>query len=170
METLLVAARPRELFWGKCLAMGVLGLAQLSLFLGFGALCYHFLVPEDFLIMGMPLSLSAPSCLCAYFLLGYRIGAQLVTGEDVNSAMMPVMISMVRGVWRRLERQRRLVPHCPLDSVCLAVLKKRAGAVEYCHFHLNACGGNCILSVLRLYSIFLHYGTRLKLRDIKKKS
>jgi ABC-2 type transport system permease protein len=57
METLLVAARPRELFWGKCLAMGVLGLAQLSLFLGFGALCYHFLVPEDFLIMGMPLSL-----------------------------------------------------------------------------------------------------------------
>ncbi len=105
METLVVAAKPRDLFWGKCLAMGALGLAQLALFIAFGALGYHLLIPDDFLIMGMPLSLSAFTWKTAllvlvYFLLGYLLyvvmnaacGAMVSRAEDMNSALMPVMM------------------------------------------------------------------------------
>lgn len=196
METLLVAARPRDLFWGKCLAMGVLGLAQLSLFLGFGALCYHFLVPEDFLIMGMPLSLSAFTftsavLVLAYFLLGYLLyvvlnaasGAMVSRAEDVNSAMMPVMmISMVAfyvaygGALSGSGALSRIALWIPFASPFLMPFRLLNEQVPWSDIAISISTlvvGIAILSVLslRLYSIsVLHYGTRLKLRDIKKKS
>lgn len=176
--------------------MGVLGLAQLSLFLGFGALCYHFLVPEDFLIMGMPLSLSAFTftsavLVLAYFLLGYLLyvvlnaasGAMVSRAEDVNSAMMPVMmISMVAfyvaygGALSGSGALSRIALWIPFASPFLMPFRLLNEQVPWSDIAISISTlvvGIAILSVLslRLYSIsVLHYGTRLKLRDIKKKS
>jgi ABC-2 type transport system permease protein len=109
METLIVSAKPSHILIGKCLGMGALGLAQLSSFLLVAAVGYQLFVPRDFMLMGMPLSLSAFTLSSAllvliYFILGYSLyavmnavcGALVDKIEDLNSAMMPVMfISMI---------------------------------------------------------------------------
>lgn len=105
METLVVSARPSRILIGKCLAMGAAGLAQFAGVLVFAAVCYRLLVPADFTLLGMPLSLSSltlPSALLIvlYFLLGYSLyavmnavcGASVSKIEDLNSAMLPVML------------------------------------------------------------------------------
>ncbi len=109
METLIVSAKPSHILIGKCLGMGFLGLVQLSAFLITASVGYRLFVPEDFTLMGMPLSLSAFTLSSAilvliYFVLGYSLyavmnavcGALVDKIEDLNSAMMPVMfISMI---------------------------------------------------------------------------
>lgn len=109
METLIVSAKPSHILIGKCLGMGALGLAQLSSFLLAAAVGYQLFIPKDFLLMGMPLSLSAFTLssgllVLIYFILGYSLyavmnavcGALVDKIEDLNSAMMPVMfISMI---------------------------------------------------------------------------
>lgn len=105
METLVVSAKPSRILIGKCLAMGAAGLAQFAGVLIFAYACYRLLVPADFTLMGMPLSLSSltlPSALLIvlYFLLGYSLyavmnavcGASVSKIEDLNSAMLPVML------------------------------------------------------------------------------
>ncbi len=105
METLVVSAKPSRILIGKCLGMGALGLIQFSVILLFSAFCYQLLIPADFLLMGMPLSLSAFTVSSAvlvlvYFVLGYSLyavmnavsGALVSKIEDLNSAMMPVML------------------------------------------------------------------------------
>lgn len=105
METLVVSAKPSRILIGKCLAMGAAGLAQFAGVLIFAYACYRLLVPADFTLMGLPLSfasLTLPSALLIvlYFLLGYSLyavmnavcGASVSKIEDLNSAMLPVML------------------------------------------------------------------------------
>ncbi|MBN1892719.1 MAG: ABC transporter permease, partial [Clostridiales bacterium] len=109
METLIVSAKPSHVLIGKCMGMGALGLAQLASFLVVGAIGYQLLIPKDFTLMGMPLSLStftfsSAILVLTYFILGFALyavmnavcGALVDKIEDLNSAMMPVMfISMI---------------------------------------------------------------------------
>ena len=136
METLVVSAKPSRILLGKCLAMGVLGLLQLSAFLIVGALSWSLLIPADFTIAGMPLSLSAftlPTALLTlvYFLLGYALyavinsvcGATVSRAEDLSSAMMPaILISMVSFyaayivMFLPSEGIKRIVTYIPFTS------------------------------------------------------
>lgn len=105
METLVVSAKPSKILIGKCLAMGAVGLMQFSSIILFAAVCIKTFIPNDFTLMGMPLSFSAFTLQSAlliflYFILGYSLyavlnsvcGASVSKIEDLNSAMMPVMM------------------------------------------------------------------------------
>lgn len=105
METLVVSAKPSKILIGKCLAMGAVGLLQFSSIIAFSAACIKAFIPSDFTIIGMPISFSAFTVKSAlliilYFILGYSLyavlnsvcGASVSKIEDLNSAMMPVML------------------------------------------------------------------------------
>ncbi|HAN20818.1 MAG: hypothetical protein A2Y15_04105 [Clostridiales bacterium GWF2_36_10] len=105
METLVVSAKPSRILIGKCLAMGAVGLLQFSSIIAFAAICIKAFIPDDFTIMGMPISFSAFTpqsaiLIILYFILGYSLyavlnsvcGASVSKIEDLNSAMMPVML------------------------------------------------------------------------------
>ncbi|ACL75535.1 ABC transporter permease [Ruminiclostridium cellulolyticum] len=103
MELLITSVKPSRIIIGKTAGMGVLGLIQLALIIGVGAVTYKAVFPTDFTIDGMKLDLSGftPftfSMVIIYFILGYTlyalmyavVGATVSKAEDVNSAMMPM--------------------------------------------------------------------------------
>lgn len=197
METLVVSAKPSRILIGKCLAMGVLGLLQFGGMIAFAALCYHYLVPSDFTIMGMPLSLSSFTLtraiiIIAYFVLGYALyavmnavcGASVSKIEDVNSAMMPVMlISLVSfyigyfaaisgsGAESLLQKVAIYIPFCSPFIVPFKILNGDVPAMDIV-LSLGALVVAIILIAavsIRIYTAsVLHYGNRLKLKDMFK--
>ena len=109
METLIVSAKPSRILFGKCLGMGALGLTQFALLFIVAAVCFTTMIPEGFLLGGAPITLDAFTLrsgvlIVVFFVLGYALyammnavcGASVSKIEDLNSAMMPVMmISLV---------------------------------------------------------------------------
>lgn len=109
METLIVSAKPSRILIGKCLGMGALGLTQFAALFIVAAVCFTTMIPEGFLLGGMPITLEAFTLrsgvfVVVFFILGYALyammnavcGASVSKIEDLNSAMMPVMmISLV---------------------------------------------------------------------------
>lgn len=109
METLIVSAKPSRILFGKCLGMGALGLTQFALLFIVAAVCFTTMIPEGFMLGGMPITLEAFTLrsgilIVVFFILGYALyammnavcGASVSKIEDLNSAMMPVMmISLV---------------------------------------------------------------------------
>lgn len=194
METLVVSAKPSRILLGKCLAMGVLGLFQLSLFLIVGALGFTFLVPEDFTIGGMPLALTAFTPVSAllvllYFLLGYALyamlnsvcGATVSRTEDLNAAMMPtILISLVSfyaaymTIFMPNESFKRIVTYIPFTSPFIMpfrLLNETVPAGEILFSILLLAAAIILVAALsiRIYSAsVLHYGQRLKLKDLLK--
>lgn len=197
METLVVSAKPSRILLGKCLAMGVLGLLQFGGTLAFAALCCHFLIPDGLLIMGMPLSLSSFTLsraliILAYFILGYALyavmnavcGASVSKIEDINSAMMPVMlISLVSfylgyfsavtasGTESVLQKAAIYIPFCSPFIVPFKILNGDVPAMD-----IALSLGALVLAIIliaavsiRIYTAsVLHYGSRLKLKDMFK--
>ena len=105
METLVVSAKPSRILIGKCLGMGLLGLCQFGGTLLFTFICWKTLIPEGFTLFGEELSLSAFTpgsalLVLLFFILGYSLyamlnavcGALVDKAEDLNNAMMPVML------------------------------------------------------------------------------
>ncbi|EPR12183.1 ABC transporter permease [Ruminiclostridium papyrosolvens] len=103
MELLITSVKPSRIIIGKTAGMGALGLIQLALIIGVGALTYNTVFPSDFTIGGMKLDLSGftpftSAMVIIYFILGYTlyalmyavVGATVSKAEDVNSAMMPM--------------------------------------------------------------------------------
>ena len=197
METLVVSAKPSRILIGKCLAMGVLGLLQFSGTIAFAAVCYHFLVPEDFLIMGMPLSLShftlgRAIVILAYFILGYALyavmnavcGASVSKIEDINSAMMPVMlISLISfylgyfsaisasGSESMLQKVAIYIPFCSPFIVPFKILNGDVPTMDIILSLAALLAAIIIIAALsiRIYTAsVLHYGNRLKLKDMFK--
>lgn len=194
METLVVSAKPSRILLGKCLAMGVLGLLQLLAFLAVGAVSYAALVPPDFTIMGMPLALSSFTVSSAllvllYFLLGYALyavmnsvcGATVSRTEDLNSAMMPVMlVSLVSfyaayvTMFMPSETAKRLTTWIPFTSpfvMPFRLLNEQVPASDIAISVVLLAAAIVLVAAVsvRLYSAsVLHYGQRLKLRDIFK--
>lgn len=194
METLIVSAKPSRILLGKCLAMGVLGLCQLLAFLVVGAVCFVTLVPPDFTIMGMPLALSSFTVSSAvlvlvYFLLGYALyamlnsvcGATVSRTEDLNAAMMPVMLLSLVSFYAAFFTMfmpdagaRRLTTYIPFTSpfvMPFRLLNEQVPAADIAisiALLLVAIVLVALVSV-RLYAAsVLHYGQRLRLKDIFK--
>jgi len=105
METLIVSAKPSRILIGKCLGMGALGLTQFAALFIVAAVCFTTMIPEGFLLGGMPITLDAFTfrsgvLIVVFFVLGYALyammnavcGASVSKIEDLNSAMMPVML------------------------------------------------------------------------------
>ena len=197
METLVVSAPPSRILIGKCLAMGVLGLLQFGGFVGFAILCYHFLVPANFLVMGMPLSFASFTAgralvILAYFILGYSLyavmnavcGASVSKIEDINSAMMPVtllaMLSFYVGYFTSITASgtdsllQKVAIYIPFCSPFIVPFKILNGDVPPLDIVLSL--GALVISIIlitalsiRIYSAsVLHYGNRIKLKDMLK--
>lgn len=197
METLVVSAKPSRILIGKCLAMGVLGLLQFGGTIVFAAICYDALVPDNFLIMGMPLSLSSFTTgraiiILSYFVLGYALyavmnavcGAAVSKIEDINSAMMPVMIiSMISfyvGYFTALSASgtesmmQKVAMYIPFCSPFIMPFKVLNGDVPTSDILISlgllliAIGVIAAVSIRIYTASVLHYGDRLKLKDMFK--
>ena len=192
METLVVSAKPSRILLGKCLAMGVLGLLQLSAFLIVGALSWSLLIPADFTIAGMPLSLSAftlPTALLTlvYFLLGYALyavinsvcGATVSRAEDLSSAMMPaILISMVSFyaayivMFLPSEGIKRIVTYIPFTSpfiMSYRLLNDTVSSLDIAVSLLLLLVSILLVALasVRIYSAsVLRYGQRIRLKDM----
>lgn len=195
METLIVSAKPSHVLIGKCLAMGALGLAQMTAFLLLGAVGYQLLVPKDFLIMGMSLNLSAFTLssgilVLVYFIFGYSLYAMMnaVCGavvdkiEDLNSAMMPVMFitmaSFYVGYFTSLTNVGGLmskiaiyVPFCSPFVVPFKLLNSEISSVDLAISISLLIVAMVVVGwiSIRLYTAsVLHYGKRMKLKELYK--
>lgn len=195
METLVVSAKPSRILIGKCLAMGVLGLLQFGGIIAFAAICYHYLVPADYLIMGMPLSLSSFTLeraviILIYFVLGYTLyavmnavcGASVSKIEDLNSAMMPVvliaMVSFYVGYFAAISGSgadsmlQKVAIYIPFCSPFIVPFKILNGDVPMMDIMLSIAALLAAIVVIAAVSIriytasVLHYGNRLKLKDM----
>lgn len=193
METLIVSAKPSHILIGKCVGMGVLGLVQLSTFLITAAVGYRLFVPKDFLLMGMPLSLSAFTLSSAilvliYFILGYSLyavmnavcGALVDKIEDLNSAMMPVifiaMASFYLGYFSAL-----MDPGGMLSKITMYVPFTAPFVVPFKLLNADISSADVAISLAiltvaviivawlsaRLYTAsVLRYGKKLKIREL----
>lgn len=105
METLIVSADPKYILLGKVFAIGLLGILEVVWFAIVGYFGYNMFTPKDFSMGGTPLDFSGitiPSILLLLliFVLGYALyvfiaaacGAAVDKIEDVNQAMMPIMM------------------------------------------------------------------------------
>ncbi len=193
METLVVSAKPSNILIGKCLGMGLLGLAQFAGILVSGVVFYNLLVPEGFTLMGMSLSFDAFTpvsalLLCLYFLLGYALysvmnavcGASVSKIEDLNSAMMPVMmialLSFYVGYFAAISgaassafmKAATLIPFCSPFVLPFRLLNETVPAHEIIISLVLLAGTIAAVTAvsIRIYSAsVLRYGKRLRLRD-----
>ncbi len=192
METLVVSTKPSRILLGKCLAMGALGLCQLGIFGLVGVVCFQLMVPADFTIGGMPLAissfpLSSGLLVLVYFILGYALyaminsvcGATVSRAEDLNSAMMPAMLlsaicfyAAYMVVLMPDSGIKRIVTYIPFTSPFIMpfrLLNETVPAADILISVVLLLAGIVLVSFLsiRLYSLsVLHYGSRLKLRDL----
>ncbi len=192
METLIVSAKPSRILLGKCLAMGTLGLLQLSVFIIAAALGYTFIVPNDFTISGVPLALSSFTPISAililvFFILGYSLyaminsvcGATVSRIEDLQSAMMPsVLISLISFYAAYMvlflpdQTIRRVISYIPFTSSFIMpfrLLNETVAALDIVISVVLLLVAIIVVSIVsvRLYSAsVMHYGQRLKIRDL----
>ena len=180
METLIISAKPSKILIGKCLAMGAVGLLQLGGLMAFAAFCYKFILPAGFQIAGVDLAISGftPKTLVfliIYFILGYAL--------YLNSAMMPVSIIVIIGFYLGYFTSvmgggsgtlSKLAVYLPISSPFAVPFKLITGEIA-----MQEMGISILLLVLaivivtmfsiRIYSAsVMHYGNRLKWKELKK--
>ena len=196
METLVVSAKPSHILIGKCLGMGLLGICQFVIVLLSGVLFYKLFIPENFALMGMPLTLDAFTYKSAiligvYFLLGYALyavlnavcGASVSKIEDLNSAMMPVMlvamISFFIGYFTAIsgsgsslfQKIAMYVPFCSPFILPFRLLNGDVAALDITISIALLIAAIIIITIIsiRIYSAsVLHYGKRMKWKDLYK--
>ena len=196
METLVVSAKPSHILIGKCLGMGLLGICQFVIVLLSGVLFYKLFIPENFVLMGMPLTLDAFTYKSAiligvYFLLGYALyavlnavcGASVSKIEDLNSAMMPVMlvamISFFIGYFTAIsgsgsslfQKIAMYVPFCSPFILPFRLLNGDVAALDITISIALLIAAIIIITIIsiRIYSAsVLHYGKRMKWKDLYK--
>jgi len=192
MEIILTSVKPSKIIIGKTVAMGFLGLCDLLLLIIVSVVTYKLRFPKDFKIMGETLNLSnftgpVLTMLIVYFILGYSLyavlnavaGATVSKAEDVNSAMMPIsMISLIafylsyailglpEGKFATIVS---LIPFsAPFAMPCRLVL------TDVPAWEIGVSAAILLASTIllgwisiRIYSsAVLHYGKRLKLKDL----
>ncbi len=197
METLVVSAKPSAILLGKCAAMGAAGLAQMAGIILYGVVMYNALVPEGTMIFGMQLSFAGVTpvnlvIIILYFLLGYALyallyavcGATVSRIEDISPALMPVsMISMISfyiGYFTSImgnssgaiEWIARYVPFCAPFGMPFRLLNGSV-TVGQCAISLSvmlvAIALVSGLSIKLYKASIMHYGNRLKIKDLVRK-
>jgi len=184
VEILLATIRPGELMGGKVVGIGLVGLVQVSLFAGTGALTARL----TGLLDGVELDVAASlGWLLVWFVLGFGLYAVLVGGvaalvsrqEDIGSVTTPLILLIMApfylGIW--------LVPTSP-DSVLVRVLsqipffapfmmppRQAFGEVPTADLMVAVAGSLVLIPLLvwlggRIYSrAVLSTGGRMKLRE-----
>lgn len=195
MEILVTSTKPMKIVLGKSVGMGLLGLCQLTALMLSVGVTYKLTFPKDFTLGGQRLDFSGftPFMLfmvVVYFILGYFLyammnavaGATVSKAEDVNSAIMPIsMISMVSFYFAyftlmsptgTIAVAASLVPFsAPFSIPCRMI------ATDVPAWQLAASLVILVLSIvfvawlsIRIYSsAVLHYGKRLKWKDLIKR-
>ena len=194
METLVVSAKPSNILIGKCLGMGLLGICQFAIVLLSGVVFYKVFIPENFVLMGMPLSLDAFTYKSAiligvYFLIGYALyavlnavcGASVSKIEDLNSAMMPVMmvamISFFIGYFTAISGSgsslfQKIAMYIPFCSPFIMPFKLLNGDVAALDITISIALLIVAIVIVTMISIriysasVLHYGKRMKWKDL----
>ena len=198
METLIVSAKPSRILFGKCLGMGALGLTQFGLLFLVGAVCFNTMIPKDYLLGGMPITLDAFTLRSAvlivvFFILGYALyammnavcGASVSKIEDLNSAMMPVMmislVSFYAAYFSMLVASadsviQKVVVYLPFTSPFIMpfkLLNSDVATLDICISIVLLILFIVVISAIsvRLYSAsVLHYGSKkLKWKELYQK-
>lgn len=192
METLVTSSSPLHIVLGKTIGMGLLGLAQLLVLILITVFCYNVFIPEGIDIINLyfsdiHLNASSVLLLLTYFILGYTLyaflnaitGATVSKAEDVQSANLPLsfisMISFYLSFFTINSNESKISEFAstfPLSSPFSMPSKILAGSIP------NGVITSSIFILLittvllafisiRIYSVaVLHYGNRLKIRDI----
>ncbi|MCB2300692.1 ABC transporter permease [Clostridium tagluense] len=194
MELLVTSTKPSKIILGKSAAMGLLGLIQLSLVVFTAALTYKLTFPEDFAIAGQMLDFSnftpfSIAMIVVYFILGYSLyammnavaGATVSKAEDVNSALMPInMVTMVAfyAGYFSLSAPKgsvsiiaSIVPFSAPFSMPCRILATEVPTLQIVAslFSLGITIAIIAWMSIKIYSsAILHYGRRLKLKDLVK--
>ena len=198
METLVVSAKPSKILFGKCLGMGLLGLCQFGGTLLFAFVCWKTLVPEGFELFGEKLDISAFTPTSAllvllFFILGYSLyammnavcGALIDKIEDLNNAMMPVMLISIGSFYlsyftaimgTTYDYLVNLAMYLPFSAPFImpfVILNGEASAFQII-LSLSILAATLVavsfVSVRVYTASVLHYGKRLKLKDAVKLS
>jgi len=196
IELLITSTKPSIIILGKTAAMGLLGLIQLFAVVLTGVLTYKLTFPENFKIAGQVLNFSnftplSIVMIILYFILGYSLyammnavaGATVSKAEDVNSTIMPIsMISMVAfymGYFSlavpsgNVAILSSIIPFSSPFSMPCRVL-----ATEVPAWQIAASIFSLVITIviiawisIKIYSnATLHYGKRLKLKDLMQMS
>lgn len=196
MELLVTSTKPSKIILGKSAAMGLLGLIQLFMVVLTGTLTYKFTFPENFAIAGQVIDFSSFTpfsliMIVIYFILGYSLyammnavaGATVSKAEDVNSALMP--ISMISMVGFYMGYFTLAVPNSTISIVSSIIpfstpfsMPSRILATDVPIWQIAASIFSLVITIvfiawisIKIYSsAILHYGKRLKFKDLVKMS
>ena len=194
METLVTSASPTHIILGKTLGMGILGLAQMLCIAVVTSLAYKTFIPPGIDIINIYLSdirLDTFSIfiIVLYFILGYTIyaflnavtGATVSKSEDIQSANLPLsfitMISFYLSFFTfdasdsKLSQIASIFPLSSPFSMPSKVLAGFSNTSDIVASVVTIIFTTVILAFIsiRLYSIaILHYGNRLKFKDLIK--
>lgn len=198
METLIVSAKPSRILLGKCFGMGVLGIIQFAMIVLTGGLCLKFIIPSELLTQGSEFSLSVLNAetvavMFVYFVLGYSLfavmnavsGALVSKIEDLNSAMMPVMLLSMVGFYLGYFVNilspgsgivQKIAMYLPISSPFIVPSSMLSNSIE--PYQVVTSVLILALSVIavgalsvKIYSAsVLHYGKKLKFKDAIKMS
>ncbi len=196
MELLVTSTKPSKIILGKSAAMGLLGLIQLFMVVLTGTLTYKLTFPENFKIAGQMIDFSSFTpfsiiMIVVYFILGYCLyammnavaGATVSKAEDVNSSLMP--ISMISMVAFYMGYFTLAVPKSTIAIVSSIIpfsapfsMPCRILATDVPTWQIVASLFSLVITItliawisIKIYSsAILHYGRRLKIKDLVKMS
>lgn len=194
MELLVTSTKPSKIILGKSAAMGLLGLIQLFMVVLTGILTYKLTFPENFAIAGQVIDFSSFTpfsllMIVIYFILGYSLyammnavaGATVSKAEDVNSALMPISMISLAGFY--MGYFTLAVPNGTIAIVSSIIpfsapfsMPSRILATEVPAWQITASLFSLIITIvfiawisIKIYSsAILHYGKRLKFKDLIK--
>lgn len=189
LEVLITSTKPSAIIVGKSLAMGALGLLQLLLILGAGAVSYMAVGGASKLAVLSFASFTpgAFALLFVYFVLGFSLyamlsavaGASVSNADDLRSAMQPITILGMLSFY--LAYGSFMAPGTPLSLVASFIPFSAPFAMPARLMMAGVPWWQIVLSLLllagttwgmgalsiRLYaSAVLHYGKQLKLKDL----
>lgn len=189
LEILITSTKPSGIVIGKSLAMGTLGLIQLLLVLGSGAVSYMAVGGGGQLAVFSFAGFTPGAFLLlfVYFVLGFSLyamlsavaGASVSNAEDLRSAMQPITILGVVSFY--LSYGSFMAPGTPLSLVASLIPFSAPFAMPARLMMAGVPWWQVVLSLLllagttwgmgalsiRLYtSALLHYGKQLKIRDL----
>jgi ABC-2 type transport system permease protein len=194
MEILVTSTKPLKIVLGKSVAMGLLGLCQLGVIMIAAIGAYKLTFPGDFTLGGQRIDFSGFSSITIlmiiiYFILGYSLyamlnaaaGATVSKAEDVNSAIMPVsMVLMVSFYFAyftlmfptgTVATVASIVPFSAPFSMPCRIIGSEVPIWQILVSLLSMVMTTIVIAWLsiKIYSsAVLHYGKRLKIKDIMK--
>lgn len=194
MELLITSASPNKIILGKCFGMGVLGLLQIIVITGLGILSFMITSFDSFkalspILSNIHITPMNMIVLIVYFVLGYSLycmlnavaGACVSKAEDVNSALTPINLVIIASFYASFFTLQH--PKSIISKLAAYIPFSSPFAMSGRIFITDVTSGEMILSMvilivsviviikvsLNLYSkAVLHYGERLKLKDIFK--